>query len=90
MIMKFYVVYRLILLKSHFVLIVEKKSIGQHFRFMVFNSAFSNISLYRSGQCYWLRKPEYSGTCAIRHPSFPTSCDIRQKFMVPKYFSELK
>jgi hypothetical protein len=28
----------------------------------------------------------YSGTCAIRHLSFPTSCDIRQKLMVPKYF----
>ena len=25
----------------------------------------------------------YSG---IRHPSFPTPCDIWQKFMVPKYF----
>jgi len=29
---------------------------------------------------------EYSGTCAIRHLSFPTSCDIRYKFKVPKYF----
>ena len=29
----------------------------------------------------------YSGTCAIRHLSFPTPCDIRQKLMVPKYFS---
>ena len=28
----------------------------------------------------------YSGTCAMRHLSFPTSYDIRQKFMVPKYF----
>jgi len=28
----------------------------------------------------------YSGTCAIRHLSFPTTWDIRQKFMVPKYF----
>ena len=28
----------------------------------------------------------YSGTCAIRHMSFPTSCDIRQKFMVARYF----
>ena len=26
----------------------------------------------------------YSGTCAIRHLSFPTSCAIQQKFMVPK------
>jgi hypothetical protein len=26
----------------------------------------------------------YSGICVIR--VFPTSCDIRQKFMVPKYF----
>ena len=29
----------------------------------------------------------YSGTCAIWHLHFPTLCDIRQKFMVPKYFS---
>ena len=28
----------------------------------------------------------YSGTCAIRQLSFPTSCDIRQKFLVPKIF----
>ena len=28
----------------------------------------------------------YSGTCAIRHLSFLTSCNIRQKFMVRKYF----
>ena len=27
---------------------------------------------------------KYSGTCIIRHLSFPTSCDIRQKCMVPK------
>ena len=26
----------------------------------------------------------YSGTYAIRHLSFPASCDIRQKLMVPK------
>ena len=25
---------------------------------------------------------KYSATCAIRHLSFPTSCDIRQKFLV--------
>ena len=30
------------------------------------------------------KKCIYSGTCAIRHLSFLTSCDIRQKFMVPK------
>ena len=28
----------------------------------------------------------YSGTCAIRHLSFPTSCDFRQEFQVPKLF----
>ena len=28
----------------------------------------------------------YSATCTIQHLSFLTSCDIRQKFMVPKYF----
>ena len=28
----------------------------------------------------------YSGTCSIRHLRFPTSCDIGQKFMVPKNF----
>jgi hypothetical protein len=28
----------------------------------------------------------YSGTCAIRHLRFPTSCDFRQEFQVPKYF----
>jgi hypothetical protein len=27
-----------------------------------------------------------SWTCAIQHLSFPTSCDIRHTFMVPKYF----
>ena len=32
----------------------------------------------------------YSGTCTIRHLSFPTSCHNRLKFMVPKYFCELK
>ena len=32
------------------------------------------------------QKQWYSGPCAIRHLSFLTSCDIRQKFMVPKYF----
>ena len=32
----------------------------------------------------------YSGTSVIRHLSFPTSCDIQQKFMVPKYFCYLK
>jgi len=26
---------------------------------------------------------KYNGTCAIGHLSFPTSCDIQQKFMVP-------
>jgi hypothetical protein len=31
-----------------------------------------------------LRK--YSGTYTIGHLSFPTSCDIKQKFMVLKYF----
>ena len=30
--------------------------------------------------------PKYSVACANRHLSFPTSCDIQQKFMVPKYF----
>jgi hypothetical protein len=28
----------------------------------------------------------YSETCVIQHPSFPTSCDFRQEFQVPKYF----
>jgi hypothetical protein len=28
----------------------------------------------------------YSGTCAIRHLSFLTCSDIRQKGIVPKYF----
>ena len=28
----------------------------------------------------------YSGTCAIQHLSFPTSCDIRQQFLVQKIF----
>jgi hypothetical protein len=28
----------------------------------------------------------YSGTCAIQYLSFPTSCDFRQEFQVPKYF----
>ena len=32
----------------------------------------------------------FSGTCAIRHLGFPTSCDIQQKLMVPKYISSLK
>ena len=31
-------------------------------------------------------KDKYSGTCVIRHLSFPTSCDFRQEFHVPKYF----
>ena len=35
-----------------------------------------------------LRK--YSGTYTIGHLSFPTSCDIQQKFMVLKYFCFLK
>jgi hypothetical protein len=29
-------------------------------------------------------KTYYSGTCAFRHPSSPTSCDIGQKCMTPK------
>ena len=29
---------------------------------------------------------KYSGTCVIRHLSFSTSCDIRHKFIVAKYF----
>ena len=33
-----------------------------------------------------LSKTYYSATCAIRHLSFPTSCDIRQIFMVSRYF----
>ena len=45
--------------------------------FLIATSVFSNVYLY-------------SGTCAIRHLSFPTPCDIRRKFMVPKYFSYLK
>jgi hypothetical protein len=32
----------------------------------------------------------YSGTCAIRHLSFPTSCDNRHKSMVPKVFLSTK
>ena len=28
----------------------------------------------------------YSGTCVIRHLSFPTSCDIRTKIYGPKVF----
>jgi hypothetical protein len=27
---------------------------------------------------------KYSGTCAIEHPSLPTSCDILHKCIVPK------
>jgi hypothetical protein len=30
----------------------------------------------------------YNRTCAIRHLSFPTSCDIRQKIMLPKYLKD--
>jgi len=26
---------------------------------MVFNATLNNIQLYRGGQCYWWRKPEY-------------------------------
>ena len=33
---------------------------------------------------------QYSATCAIQHLSFPTSCDIRKKIMVPKYICLLK
>ena len=30
-------------------------------RFMVFNATFNNISvMYRGGQLYWWRKPEYA------------------------------
>jgi hypothetical protein len=29
---------------------------------------------------------KYSGTCVIWHLNFPTSCDFRQEFQVPKYF----
>jgi len=29
------------------------------FRFMVFNTTFNNISIYRGGQCYWWRRPAY-------------------------------
>ena len=32
------------------------------------------------------KKGIYSGPCANRHLSFLTSCDIRQKFIVPDYF----
>jgi hypothetical protein len=42
---------------------------------------------------WWIRQVplymnflKYSGICAIQHMSFPTSCDIWQKFMVQKYF----
>jgi hypothetical protein len=28
---------------------------------MVFNATINTIQLYRGGQFYWLRKPEYSG-----------------------------
>ena len=32
----------------------------QHYvRFIVFNATFNNISVYRGGQFYWGRKPEY-------------------------------
>ena len=37
--------------------------------------------------CKWSIKLNiYSGTCVIRHLSFPTFCDFRQEFQVPKYF----
>ena len=42
-----------------------------------------NVSFFSHSHILLLR---YSGTCAIRHPSFPTSCVIHQKFMVSKYF----
>ena len=29
------------------------------FRFMLFNTTFNNISIYRGGQFYWWRRPMY-------------------------------
>jgi hypothetical protein len=30
-----------------------------YFWLMVFNATFNNISIYRGGQFYWWKKPEY-------------------------------
>ena len=41
-----------------------------HFRVMMFNATFNNISLISSGQFYWWRKPEYQ-----RKPPLPQVTD---------------
>jgi hypothetical protein len=66
----------------------ETDNAGELKRLMQVNNLNSIYSKYYysyySGTC--LIRGKYSGTCAIRHLSFPTSCDIRQKFMATKYF----
>jgi hypothetical protein len=37
----------------------EMYSTQHYVRFIVFNATFNNISVYRGGQFYWWRKPEY-------------------------------